>query len=219
MKKILLLIVCLGITVSLIFPYHSHADTDNSNAHEIELSITPDDFLFNIENMKPGDWAPRTLTINNSGSSEFEYQMSVENNGNDKLFNELLLLIEDVDQNKLYDGKISEFSSIPSRYLDAENHEDLHITVTFPEHLGNEFQGVSSSFSFIFYAEGDTIQGNKDNDVAEVSGLVENDNGDSNNQLLPNTATSIFSILLLGLLIVSVGLFVVIWQKYKSIPK
>ncbi|MFS0750785.1 hypothetical protein [Oceanobacillus sp. 1P07AA] len=219
MKKSLLLIVCFGIIVSLIFPYYSFADTDNSDANEIELSITPDDFLFKIENMKPGDWAPRTLTINNSGRSEFEYQMSVENNGDDKLFKELLLLIEDDDQNKLFDGKISEFSSIPSRYLDAGNHEDLHITVTFPEHLGNEFQGVSSSFSFIFYAEGDTTQGSKDNDVAEVSGLVDNNNGNSSNQLLPNTATSIFSILLLGLLVVFVGLLIMIWQKYKSIPK
>ncbi|MFD1334176.1 TasA family protein [Oceanobacillus iheyensis] len=219
MKKNILIIVCFSIIVSLIYPYHSYADTDNSDASEIELSITPDDFLFNIENMKPGDWAPRTLTINNSGISEFEYQMSVENNGNDKLFNELLLLIEDVDQNKLYDGKISEFSSIPSRYLDAGSHEDLHITVTFPVHLGNDFQGVSSSFSFIFYAEGDTVQGSKENDVAEVSGVVDNNNGDSNNQLLPDTATSIFSILLLGLLVVCVGLFVLIWQKYKSIPK
>lgn len=217
MKKLISFISCIGLVGWMLFPISTFANTSDTTSNEINLSITPDDILFNIENMKPGDWAPRSITVNNSGNQEFDYMMTVENQGEDKLFNELLLSIQDQKEQILYDGKLSDFESLNSRYLNAGDHEDLHITVTFPEHLGNEFQGASSSFSFIFYAEGATEQGEKEEDVTTISGVV--DNGDSSGgQSLPNTATSIFTFLLLGLLVVVCGIGILAWQKYRSIP-
>ncbi|MBO1915115.1 hypothetical protein J4G37_61100, partial [Microvirga sp. 3-52] len=75
-----LLLLISGIC---IFPVASvFAEDDNdTKKKDIDITLSPKDTLFNISNMKPGDWAPRTITVKNSGSKDFTYQMESRNNG------------------------------------------------------------------------------------------------------------------------------------------
>ncbi|WP_338655123.1 hypothetical protein V6B14_03260 [Sporosarcina psychrophila] len=132
---------------------------DNAGKDDIDISISPNDTLFEISNMKPGDWAPRTITVQNVGSKDFAYQMQLENSGEKKLFNELLLEIK-VDGKELYQGKLAAFKSLPARKLTRGSGENLDITIRFPEHLGNDFQGLGAAFVFTFTAEGRDNPGN-----------------------------------------------------------
>ncbi|MEK4711857.1 hypothetical protein [Sporosarcina sp. FSL K6-5500] len=132
---------------------------DNTGKDDIDISISPNDTLFEISNMKPGDWAPRTITVKNLGSKDFAYQMQLENSGEKKLFNELLLEIK-ADDKELYQGKLAAFKSLPARKLTRGSGENLDITIRFPEHLGNDFQGLGAAFVFTFTAEGRDNPGN-----------------------------------------------------------
>jgi len=153
--------VLLLISGICFFPVTSvFADgEDNTGKDDIDISISPNDTLFDISNMKPGDWAPRTMTVKNFGSKDFDYQMQLQNTGEKKLFNELLLEIK-VDDKELYQGKLAAFKSLPARKLTRGSGENLDITIRFPEHLGNDFQGLGAAFVFSFTAEGRDNPGN-----------------------------------------------------------
>jgi len=130
------------------------AEGENDKAeNEIKINISPKNNLFDISNMKPGDWAPRSITVQNSGSKDFDYHLQLQNSGDNMLFNELLLEIKAGDL-ELYQGELAAFESLPERKLASGTEENLEMTIRFPEHLGNEFQGLSSAFVFSFTAEG-----------------------------------------------------------------
>ena len=78
------------------FPLNSvQADSGkDSDQKDIDIELSPKGALFNISNMKPGDWASRNLTVKNEGGKDFNYNMQVKNDGDKKLFNELLLEIK-----------------------------------------------------------------------------------------------------------------------------
>ena len=164
-KLFRLLPFLLLISGICFFPVTSaFADDENdTEKNDIDISISPKDDLFAISNMKPGDWAPRTITVENSGSTDFDYQMQLENSGEEKLFNELLLEIKANDK-ELYQGKLAAFKSLPARKLTSGSGENLDITIRFPEHLGNDFQGLTSAFVFTFSAEGKDSFGSSSND-------------------------------------------------------
>ncbi len=184
MKKLLLLFPLLLLSSGICFyPVTSvFADGGNDTGQkEIDITLAPQDILFAINDMKPGDWAPRTLAVKNSGSKDFSYQMSVQNNGEKKLFNELMLEIS-VGEKELYRGKLAAFTSLPARKLAKGSTENLDITIRFPEHLGNDFQGTDSLFAFIFTAEG------KDGDSESVTipGEVGNGGGEKTPETTPD---------------------------------
>ncbi|WP_262174182.1 CalY family protein [Saccharococcus sp. Marseille-Q5394] len=144
---LLISMICLFPTTSAV------ADEKNaSDKKEVEISLSPKDTLFDVSNMKPGDWAPRTLTVKNSGIVDFDYHMQLRNNGDEMLFNELLMEIKSGDK-ELYSGRLSAFQGLPARFLGSGSDENLDITIRFPEHLGNDFQGKGVEFSFNFIAE------------------------------------------------------------------
>ena len=153
---------------------------DNAGKDDIDISISPNDTLFEISNMKPGDWAPRTITVKNLGSKDFAYQMQLENSGEKKLFNELLLEIK-VDDKELYQGKLAAFKSLPARKLTRGSGENLDITIRFPEHLGNDFQGLGAAFVFTFTAEGRDNPGNGGGDNPGGEGSDNPTEGGSDN--------------------------------------
>lgn len=178
------------------------ADTDSVG--QIVIEVLPSDSLFNITNMKPGDWAPRTVTIQNNGQREFEYQLRVVNDGSNKLFNELIFEVND-QNNKLYHGKLGDFKTIPLRSLASSSQEELDLMISFPKESGNDFQGLHAQFSLIFTAEG------KENKTiissTNVKGVIGSDGDDLHvsGARLPHTATNIFKFLFIGLLTLIVG--------------
>lgn len=211
-KLFRLLSLLLLISGICFFPVTSvfaegESETDKK---ELDISLSSTDTLFDISNMKPGDWAQRTITVNNSGSKDFIYQMQLQNNGENKLFNELLLEIKAGD-NELYQGKLAEFKSLPDRKLISGDGEILDITIRFPEHLGNDFQGLESTFTFSFAAEG------KDSMTvyAMTKGEIASSVTSSPSSTLPDTLKNIVLLMLFGSVIVIGGIVMVIVRKYR----
>ena len=187
------------------------ADGENDKTeNDIDISLSPKENLFDISNMKPGDWAPRTITVQNSGSTDFVYQMQLQNSGEKKLFNELMLEIKAGDT-ELYQGKLAAFESLPERKLTSGTEENLDITIRFPEHLGNDFQGLESAFVFSFTAEGKdstAVQAMTKGQVASVGPTSAGSN-------LPTTSTNIFNLMLFGTLLVVGGIVLMIIRHYR----
>ncbi|SDM38045.1 hypothetical protein SAMN05518871_10180 [Psychrobacillus sp. OK028] len=187
------------------------ADGENDNIEkELDISLSTTESLFDISNMKPGDWAPRTIAVQNSGNADFVYQMSLENLGEKKLFNELLLEIKAGDT-ELYQGKMAEFKSLPERKLLSSTEENIDITIRFPEHLGNEFQGLESTFMFSFTAEGKdstTVQ-------AMIKGQVASVGPTAVGLSVPITSANIFILILFGTLLVAAGIVLMIIRHFR----
>jgi len=180
------------------------------NNNEIEISLSPNDTLFDISNMKPGDWAPRPITVKNSGNNDFDYHMEVQNQGDNKLFNELLLEVK-AGEKELYQGNLAEFKSMPARKIINGNEEILDFTIRFPEHLGNDFQGVQSEFVFTFTAEGkDSLPVQ-----AKTQALIDSGNPALAGFSLPATSTNIFNLMLIGSVFVLGGFVLMVVRRFK----
>ncbi|QUG40567.1 hypothetical protein KD050_14845 [Psychrobacillus sp. INOP01] len=201
----------LLLSMICFYPVTNVFAAENDTAeNELDISLSSKENLFDISNMKPGDWAPRTITVQNSGSKDFVYYMQLQNSGEKKLFNELLLEVKAGDK-ELYQGKLAEFESLPERELTSGTEENLDITIRFPEHLGNDFQGLESAFVFSFTAEGKegtTVQAMTMGHVASVGPTP----GGSN---LPPTSTNIIILMLLGTLLVAGGIVLMIIRHYR----
>ncbi len=203
-----------GVTLFLfllpfIYPNNSVSGETNSNS-KIDIGISPSEYLFDVDNMKPGDWAPRTIVIQNKGLNEFNYYTTLQNDsGSEKLFNELLLEISD-SNGEIYSGNLADFKELSPRTLAPSSEEELTFTIRFPEKLGNEFQGLSVNFSLIFSAEGD----NNDTDQETSGGVIGgDDNFQSGGSKLPVTATNMFTYLLIGgALIVTGGIVFLLYR-------
>ena len=183
------------------------ADGENDKVeNEIDISLSAKDNLFDISNMKPGDWAPRTIAIQNSGTKDFVYKMQLQNSGDKKLFTELLLEIKAGDE-ELYQGKLAAFESLPERKLASSSKENLDITIRFPEHLGNDFQGLTSAFVFSFTAEGTDSTA-----VAMIKGQVASSSigPTSAGFNLPTTSSNMFNLMIFGTVLVAGGIMLII---------
>ncbi|MHA6260998.1 hypothetical protein ACXYMX_14020 [Sporosarcina sp. CAU 1771] len=182
----------------------------DADKKELDISISPKDTLFDISNMKPGDWAPRTITVNNLGSQDFVYGIKLQNNGEKKLYNELLLEIK-VDELELYSGKLTEFNSFLERELTSGSNENLDITVRFPEDLGNDFQGQASEFTFTFTAEGEN------NTTVQVmtNGLVASSSLTAVGSGTAAMPTTLFYLFVFGSIVVASGIVLMIVNRYR----
>ncbi|MCG1026827.1 LPXTG cell wall anchor domain-containing protein [Virgibacillus halodenitrificans] len=209
-KKLVVTLFCI---LALVIVMGGNSVTADEEEKELAINVLPGDVLFNINNMKPGDWAPRTITVQNKGIKDFTYQMSLRNDGEEKLFNELLLEIND-SKTVLYEGKLADFTKLSDRDLSTSKQEELEVTVIFPEYLGNEFQGLDAEFSILFTAEGKTSQ------LAEVSvdGMIGSGNSQTQS-FLPNTATGIFNLFLSGAVLLISGVFILLYKKWRKVSK
>ena len=215
MNKLLRLLPLLLLISGMIFlPVTTvFADgEDNTEKSDIDITLSPTENLFSISNMKPGDWAPRTITVGNSGSQDFTYHMELLNNGEKKLFNELLLEIKAADK-ELYQGKLADFDSVTARKLVSGSEENLDITIRFPEHLGNDFQGLGAGFTLNFTAEGK----NSTPVHASTKGQVDSGGPTSAGFSLPATSTNIFNLILFGAVLVTGGIVLMMVRHYRRV--
>jgi LPXTG-motif cell wall-anchored protein len=181
----------------LIFPFGNTFAMQTLG--EIDIATTPEKVLFNVKDFKPGDWAIRTLKIKNSGKEDFKYLASAKlKSGSEKLYNELLLTINDSNK-EIFSGKLSDFKKLEPRLLNQAEQEELVFNVKFPYELSNEFQGLASIVEFKFYAEG-TLGG-----VLPVDGPK-----------LPNTGSNMFNILLAGAVLVLGGTILQFFLKRRN---
>ncbi|MDM5331344.1 LPXTG cell wall anchor domain-containing protein [Neobacillus sp. CF12] len=198
MKKIItLLLLNLVITtfVCLVPKNYVNAATGDQ---EIDIATTPEKLLFDVTNLAPGDWAERTLTIQNKGKQDFKYLSSVNlKEGSEKFYNELLLQISD-QKGILFNGKMKDFNKLEPRFIAKNGSEQLFLKIVVPEELGNDFQGLGSEVEFKFYVEG------------TLGGLLPVDG-----PKLPDTGTNSFNILLSGAILLVIGTFLQFILKWR----
>jgi hypothetical protein len=183
-KKIYTVIFLLEITFFLASGQAYAA----SKIQEIDIAATPEKVLFDVSNFKPGDWAERTLFIQNQGKQDFDYVTSVQlRNGSKKYFNELRLTITS-GHKTVFDGKLKDIANLKPRYLERFSSEKLRFKIFAPEELRNEYQGSGCEAVLIFYAE-------KAGGPTFGKGAA-----------LPKTATETYNLIALGGLFVCCGI-------------
>lgn len=176
------------LAITLVFTVKLSQISAAINTQEIDIATSPEKILFNVTNLKPGDWAERTFTIINNGKQDFKYLSSSNlKEGSKEFYNELLLKVSDKDK-VLFDGKMNDFNKFDPRFIAKNGSEQLFFKVVVPEELGNEFQGLEAEVEFKFYVEG-TLGG-----VLPADGPK-----------LPNTGTDMFNILVAGAVLVLSG--------------
>lgn len=204
------------IFLALMMINPSHTSAKPNDNQKINIGVMPESFIWDIDNMKPGDWAPRTIEVRNKEKQDFAYQISVQNNGDEKLFKKLLIEISN-HHTEIFKGKLADINSLPLRELTSGSQEELHMTVRFPKHLKNDFQGLESHFSLIFTAEGKK----KGNGIINID--TKDTNGSANNvqkgAMLPKTATSLFNLLLIGGILLVFGVLISIYAYGFSLTR
>lgn len=208
-----LMVICCAMMLLIVglFPI-SNADANEQN-REIKLSLFPSKELFTIDNLKPGDWMTRTLTIQNKGNQDFLYRTEAKFvSGSEMLFNELLLEVSK-DQTVLYGGKLSDFRGFEPRKLDHQSEEALTYTVTFPYESGNEFQGLATKFQIVVSAEAELAAAFTQTDS------IGDGQSEASGSILPKTGgTSPFIYLLIGTIIIIFGFILFYNRKLQSLP-
>lgn len=210
-KRIFHIVVIFSLFFSL-FPMTIHAETTEEEIVTIERY--PAEELFNLTNLKPGDYAYRTLTIHNPHDRDIMYTIDVANLGDTFLFDELLLKITK-DEEFIYDGKLKDYEGATEQPLAAQGEETIGFEVKFPEELGNEYQGKIAKFHLGITAravaeerlvEG-LIRGGGKPIVAtrdkEDEKLIAGIHGAGS--VLPKTATNIYTFLGIGILLLLIG--------------
>lgn len=166
---------------------------------EVDISTSPETVLFDVKNMKPGDWATRSITVNNNGKQDFKYVMSTAlKSGAKELYNELLFTVKDKNGD-LYKGKLADFKGLEQRTLMKSKSEELTFQIDFPPHLGNEFQGLATVVEFKFYVAG------------TLGGLLP-----VNGPKLPDTATGMFNLIGAGAIFVIGGVFLFVMDRLRG---
>lgn len=185
----LILVLFIGITKNIDQVYAEER-------REIDISLEPKEVLFHVSNMKPGDWANRSIRISNDGTKKLSYSIKSEvSEGSTKLYEALKVTVKE-KQEVLYEGSLKELQSMENRTLVTDRTDELIYTIHVPKELGNEYQGLQTIVKFIFYAEG-----------SEGNGVgTENETGSNqaqpptnSNWQLPRTGVQQSSMVLIGI--------------------
>ncbi|MBM7690901.1 LPXTG-motif cell wall-anchored protein [Peribacillus deserti] len=149
LAKPILILMTIFVLYSFLTPKGAYAASS-----EIDIATDPENFLFQVDNLKPGDWMPREITIKNQGTKNFQYTAVIGSHKSHKnLFENLKLEVKE-NSNLLYTGLLKDFKGFGSRILKSGTSEKLLFTVTMPYELDNSFQGSSAEVEFKFVAEG-----------------------------------------------------------------
>ncbi|MQR94607.1 LPXTG cell wall anchor domain-containing protein [Fictibacillus phosphorivorans] len=216
--QLIVVSLCIFLIIIVFLPIgNTGAD---SSTPEIKIDALPDKVLFAIDDFKPGDWAPRVLTIQNNGNQDFTYNLqSRMKSGSRKLFNVFQLKIEDTS-GVIFNDDLKDFKGLDPRPLAAFSEEKLTVTVEFPYVSGNEYQGLDTDVEFVLYAGGenappptDTEKPNQDNG-STPPGNNSNKPPSTDTGSLPQTGEdNPFFIILSGLFISMAGLALLLVKK------
>lgn len=212
------------VVMLLILFFISGIMNHKTYANEVDIILIPDEkFLFNISNMKPGDWAERELRVSNGGDKDFNYTMRVDNKQSDrKLFNELELKVyEGGKSNLIFDDKLKNFNGFKPMQLKKGETDSLYFQVEMPYELGNGFQKTSAYFEIIIVAAANTTTTPPEDSNEPVThpdsnvkstpvnpGTNETQSSPlaSQGPKLPNTATNLYLLLTVGFILTTTGL-------------
>lgn len=173
---------------SILFFFLLGPNTVAAQQKELDISTSAslNGYIFEVGNLKPGDWMPRNITIINEGKKDFKYTAVVGEKKSiiGKIFGvskKGLLEVLDLEVregnktgNVLYQGKLEDFTGFPPRYLSTGSSETLFFEVRMPYDTGNEYQDASAEVEIKFLAEivtnGEDDNGGGNDDDSETPG-------------------------------------------------
>jgi hypothetical protein len=131
---------------------------ENGEKKEVDIETDPTEYLFQLSNIKPGDYADREILLTNSGERNFSYFTEVEfESGSREILNSFLLKIKDDSGKVLYDGNLLNLmnNSFEMRYLPVGAKDKLLFTISFPDSgkVQNHLQNKMAKFTLSFIAE------------------------------------------------------------------
>ncbi|MFD2923520.1 TasA family protein [Halobacillus naozhouensis] len=190
--------LCLSFICLIIFSDRVQAAEEEK---EVNIGTSPESVLFEVSNLKPGDTMTRQVEISNLGVRDFTYTtVSKLAGGSEKLFRALRIQVTDQTGMQLYAGSLKGLSELDKRSLKVSEEDRLTLTVEMPFELGNDYQGLAGRFEIKFTAEGeDSIARSQNPEPSDQPPVGYSGVG------LPDTATSLYNILLLGLAMVLMG--------------
>lgn len=106
--NILICTFLTGILFLLTMPCTVTASAEAGDKAE-EL---PDQMLFQIENMKPGDWTTETYTVSNKRQENTHYVLASRFSGESKKFYNQLQLTVNQGKNTLFQGQLADFQAL-----------------------------------------------------------------------------------------------------------
>ncbi|TCJ05788.1 TasA family protein [Cytobacillus praedii] len=156
---------------------------------DIHTKMNPNGYIFEVGNLKPGDWMPRDIVISNAGTQDFKYIAIIGEKKSVKGLLEELDLIIKKDEEVLYNGKMDKFTGFNPRNLATGKTETLFFQVTMPYVLGNTFQSSGAEVEILFVAEtlddigsGDSGEG----DLSDRDPVVGDNNEEGTDDKHPN---------------------------------
>lgn len=214
-KWMYLIISGMALTLLLVLSVQ-HSNKTFADNNPVNITTTPGSVLFDVTNMKPGDWAERQLMIQNRGEADFSYFMEVEKKSGSQLLYEGLILKMETVNGLIYEGKLSEFHGFDPRPLIALHEEELTLTVMFPSHLGNEYQGLEVEVEFSFVANGKEVGGvEEDADSQQPIDKEILDKDRQDDHILPQTASNSYNFIMGGIALIIIGTFTYMFYRKK----
>lgn len=130
----------------------------------LDLATVPQSALINFDGVLPGfNSGERIITLENTGSANLKYTVSVEPNtaeDDNELYQELEYSLYEYDENqqlvKEYGGEGSKLEDLKnvemSQILNVGQEKELGIEVRLSQDVDNEIQGLTTNFKLIFNA-------------------------------------------------------------------
>ena len=138
-----------------IFKDSVEVDENNFASGTIDISANPPDNAISMTNMKPGDSVTSTLTVVNSGTLDFTYDMSAKKDAGISAFYDVLEAKIEQGGATLYQGPLKDLLQLTTgrRQINAGASEDIAITVSLPLTADTSLANKNTKVAFTFDAE------------------------------------------------------------------
>ncbi|WP_411954125.1 LPXTG cell wall anchor domain-containing protein [Alkalibacillus sp. S2W] len=183
-----------------------------SQADDHLFRVSPDDVIFEVDQLKPGDYMTESVRVENNHDSPLKVIGDAEYlHGSNYIYEQLQLTVKNDQQTEVYQGSLANFIESEMVTLDVEDEEELLFHVEFPMESDNSFQGlnigVQLSFSTQLVEDNESVAGEEDR-------LLPFTGGSLSSGLLPQTGETIpYLYYVIGTLLVSVGICLMLWHK------
>lgn len=158
LKSLIIIFAALSIVTGSSYSAWTSQVKITGNSFEtgtVEISVTPATAVFNFNNMAPGVWNEKDITVKNNGTLDYQYSIGAELSEGDenasKLFNKLWVEIYD-ENDAISEGEWLAQLEMPSRLLESGDSETLNIKIKLDDDVDNSYQDLAANFNLVFTA-------------------------------------------------------------------
>ncbi|MDQ0158071.1 LPXTG cell wall anchor domain-containing protein [Alkalibacillus salilacus] len=183
-----------------------------SQADDDLFSVSPDDVIFEVDQLKPGDYMTETVRVENHHEAPLVVTGDAKYlHGSNYIYEQLDLTVKNDQQKVIYQGSLANFIESEMVTLDVEDEEELLFHVEFPMESDNSYQGLNVGVQLSFSAQ---IEENAESVASDEDRLLPFTGGSLPGGLLPQTGETIpYLYYVIGTLLVSSGICLLLWHK------